>query len=104
MKNTERLSPKQIVFSQEMTGWKKVITFILWFVHPIEGALTIVFYYCLWGGVNPCAAVLWFAGYMLYEFQEYRETPDTCAIDIRDFLIGFFVACVYVLVRKAFWG
>ena len=93
MKNVVRLSPRQILTS-EMKPWKKIITFILWFVHPIEGALTIMFYY----HVNPYAAVLWYVGYMLYELQEYREHPDTCAIDIRDFLIGFFVACVYVLV------
>lgn len=98
MKNVVRLSPRQILASPEMNAWKKAITFILWFVHPIEGALTLVIYYY----VNPCAAVFWYCGYMLYEFQEYRESPDTCAIDIRDFLIGLFVACVYV-IGKAFW-
>ena len=68
---------------------------LLWFWHPALGAFTALLLF-----LHPVASVMMFAGYMLYEKQEYREDLDTCAIDIRDFMIGWGVTAFIALIVK----
>ena len=73
----------------------KIKDMLLWLVHPLEGAATVLFHH-----YSPALAVLWFHGWLTYERQEYRQDKDTCYQDIRDFLIGYFVAVTIVSLAK----
>jgi hypothetical protein len=74
----------------------KIKDMLLWLIHPLEGAATVLFYH----RASPVLAVLWFHGWLTYERQEYRQDKDTCYQDIRDFLIGYFVATLIVSLAK----
>jgi len=70
-----------------MKNWLK--STIIWLGHPLLGALTLVA-----GYIHPIYAVLWVYLYVKYEGQEFREIRDTCALDLKDFIIGFGAALV----------
>lgn len=66
---------------------RKLRQLIYWSGHPFLGAMTILFL-----AVHPVVSFMWFAGYMLYQLQEYKEDKDTAALDMRDFLLGYAAA------------
>lgn len=72
----------------------KLKCLLLYFIHPLEGAFTVIIavnYHVIASG--------FFLGFMLYELQEYKETPDTCAADVRDYLIGYAITMLALLIR-----
>ena len=44
--------------------------------------------------------ILWFVGFIIYEITEAKTVKDQPCWDIRDFLIGFGVACAALFVRR----
>ncbi len=73
---------------------------ILWLWHPCEGAFVILLIKYL----SPWAGLAFFYGWLCYEIQEFGEIHDTCAKDIRDFLIGLGVTAGIELANKLLIG
>ena len=65
----------------------------VWLGHPFLGALTIVA-----GSIHPVYAICWCWLWITYEKQEYHEITDTCALDLKDFMLGLGIALVAVFI------
>lgn len=63
---------------------KTIWNAIVWLGHPFCGALTFAL-----GEIHWVYALIWAVFYICYQMHEYAEKPDTCAVDLRDYMIGF---------------
>jgi len=88
----KRLTPRKPLIPEVIMKLKDKL---LWFWHPILGALIPLF-----GLIHVAYGILWFLGFVIYEITEAKTVKDEPCWDIRDFLIGFGVAMVGLIIWR----